>query len=98
MNNRRCKRCAAGSTPATGTQYQPTMKGKTMDNFNQSDCINSVHAKKMTTSEMQELYKVDFFAACMCWVTRKSDGVTGSLEFDHSPRFYYNFKDTLGEG
>ncbi len=54
--------------------------------------------KKMTTSEMQELYKVDFFAACMCWVTRKSDGVQGSLEFDHAPRFYYNFKEIVGDG
>jgi len=49
--------------------------------------------EKMTTSEMQELYKVDYFAAYMCWVTRKSDGVQGSLEFDHAPRFYYNFEE-----
>jgi hypothetical protein len=25
-------------------------------------------------------------------VRRKSDGVKGSLEFQHNPRFYFNFK------
>jgi len=46
---------------------------------------------KMTTSEMQELYKVEEFVFYMCVVTRKSDNTRGTLEFDHSPRFYYNF-------
>lgn len=46
---------------------------------------------KMTTSEMQELYKVEEFVFYMCVVTRKSDNIRGTLEFDHSPRFYYNF-------
>jgi hypothetical protein len=48
---------------------------------------------KMTTQEMQEKYTVDSFAFYMCLVTRKSDGVKGVLDFDHSPRFYYNFKE-----
>ena len=26
-------------------------------------------------------------------VTRKSDGVVGSLEFQHMPRFYWGFKE-----
>lgn len=45
----------------------------------------------MTTAEMQEQYEVLGFAAYMCMVKRKSDGVVGTLAFDHSPRFYYNF-------
>ena len=47
---------------------------------------------KMTTLEMQEQYEVLGFAAYMCVVKRKSDGVKGTLDFDHSPRLYYNFQ------
>jgi len=47
----------------------------------------------MTTAEMQEQYKVMGFALNMCIVERKSDGVKGTLDFDHSPRLYYNFQE-----
>ena len=47
----------------------------------------------MTTAEMQEQYKVIGFALNMCIVERKSDGVKGTLDFDHSPRLYYNFQE-----
>ena len=46
---------------------------------------------KMTTQEMLDLFEVSSFAYGFCFVTRKSDGVKGMLEFDHAPRFYYNF-------
>ena len=47
----------------------------------------------MTTAEMQEQYKVIGFSLNMCIVERKSDGVKGTLDFDHSPRLYYNFQE-----
>jgi len=47
----------------------------------------------MTTAEMQELYEVQGFSLGMCIVRRKSDGVLGTLDFDHAPRFYYNFQE-----
>jgi len=34
---------------------------------------------KMTTSEMQELYKVEEFVFYMCVVTRKSDNIRGNI-------------------
>jgi hypothetical protein len=46
----------------------------------------------MTTAQMQEQYEVLGFAYYMCVVKRKSDGVKGTLDFDHSPRVYYNFQ------
>jgi hypothetical protein len=49
--------------------------------------------EKMTTAEMQEQYEVLGFAYYMCVVKRKSDGVKGTLDFDHSPRLYYNFQE-----
>ena len=48
--------------------------------------------ERMTTAEMQEAYEVLGFQFYMCVVKRKSDGVTGTLDFDHSPRVYYNFQ------
>jgi len=47
----------------------------------------------MTTEEMLTEYEVLGFAFCMCIVRRKSDGVKGTLDFDHMPRRYYNFME-----
>jgi hypothetical protein len=47
--------------------------------------------EKMTTAEMQELYEVKGFALGICVVRRKSDNAIGTLDFDHAPRYYYNF-------
>lgn len=43
------------------------------------------------TSELTQAFSVHSFAAPFCFVTRKSDGKDGIVEFQHSPRFYYNF-------
>jgi hypothetical protein len=42
---------------------------------------------------MSEEFTVKGFAAPFVVVMRKSDGVVGSLEFQHSPRFYFNFQE-----
>lgn len=44
-----------------------------------------------STDEVRELFTVEGFSAPFVVVTRKSDGVRGSLEFTHSPRLYFNF-------
>ena len=43
------------------------------------------------TDQVRELFEVHSFLAPFVFVTRKKDGVTGTLEFNHSPRFYFNF-------
>lgn len=47
---------------------------------------------KYTTSELQEHFEVISFLAPFVSVVRKSDGVKGTMMFDHSPRVYFNFK------
>jgi len=47
--------------------------------------------RKLTTDELRAEYEVLGFLAPFVHVRRKSDGVEGSLEFTHSPRFYFNF-------
>jgi hypothetical protein len=43
------------------------------------------------TAQLQEDFDVLGFGWGLCVVRRKSDGVKGTLEFDHAPRRYYNF-------
>ena len=49
-----------------------------------------------STDELQAEFKVLGFGAPFVSVERKSDGVKGSLEFQHMPRFYFNFEVTNG--
>ena len=50
------------------------------------------HGQVWDTAELSADYEVLGFAAPFVVVVRKSDGVRGSLQFQHSPRFYYAFR------
>ena len=45
------------------------------------------------TAALQRDFIVHAFLAPFVTVTRKSDGARGSLEFTHSPRWYFNFRE-----
>jgi hypothetical protein len=45
-----------------------------------------------TTEELSRDFVVHSFLAPFIHVTRKADGVEGSMEFTHSPRVYFDFK------
>jgi hypothetical protein len=47
--------------------------------------------QEWTTAELQVEFSVVGFSMGMVVVDRKSDGVRGSMMFDHSPRIYYGF-------
>ncbi len=49
-------------------------------------------AERFTTEQLREKFDVVGFSMGLVVVDRKSDGVRGSMEFDHSPRIYYGFK------
>ena len=44
-----------------------------------------------TTSQLKSEFEVLGFMSPFIAVKRKSDGIVGSLAFQHSPRFYFNF-------
>jgi hypothetical protein len=48
--------------------------------------------KQWTTEELQRDFTVHGFSMGYVVVTRKSDGVKGSLYFNHHPRVYYSFR------
>ena len=51
----------------------------------------AVAEQRWTTAEMTRDFTVHSFLAPFVLVTRKADGAHGTLEFTHSPRFYFNF-------
>jgi len=53
--------------------------------------IEAAHGQVWDTNELQKDFTVESFCAPFVIVSRKSDGATGMLEFQHSPRFYYDF-------
>ena len=49
------------------------------------------YGKVWNTEELAQDFEVTGFMAPFCAVKRKTDGVKGTLMFQHSPRFYFDF-------
>jgi hypothetical protein len=45
------------------------------------------------TTTLSRTFEVLGFMAPFCVVRRLSDGVKGSVQFQHEPRFYFNFQE-----
>jgi hypothetical protein len=45
-----------------------------------------------TTEQLREAFEVIAFAAPFVMVRRRSDGASGSLMFEHSPRIYHTWR------
>jgi len=54
--------------------------------------LEAKHGKVWDTTEMQEEFEALGFMAPFIVVRRRSDGVRGSLTFQHNPRFYFAFQ------
>lgn len=53
--------------------------------------LEAKHGQVWDTAEMQEDFEAIGFSAPLIVVRRRADGVKGSLFFQHSPRFYFDF-------
>lgn len=51
------------------------------------------HGQVWNTEELRRDYTVQGFAAPFVVVERKADHKRGTLEFQHSPRFYWGFRE-----
>lgn len=49
--------------------------------------------QRWDTEQLKNEFTVTSFLAPFVFVTRKADGVNGTMEFTHSPRWYFNFKE-----
>ncbi|HET6574106.1 MAG TPA: hypothetical protein VFG68_10920 [Fimbriiglobus sp.] len=54
--------------------------------------LEVVYGQVWTTADLARDFIIIGFMAPLIVVQRKSDGVKGSLEFQHQPRFYFNFQ------
>ena len=55
--------------------------------------LEAKYGQVWDTKQLQEDFAVTGFGAPYVVVTRKTDSVVGSLEFQHSPRYYFNFTE-----
>jgi len=55
--------------------------------------LEKEHGQIWDTDELTDDFNVLGFMAPLVVVERKSDGKRGSLFFQHSPRYYYGFKE-----
>jgi hypothetical protein len=54
--------------------------------------LEAQYGQIWSTAELSEDFEVIGFMAPLVAVRRRSDGKKGSLEFQHQPRFYFNFQ------
>ena len=54
--------------------------------------LEAEHGQVWSTEELQQDFEALGFMAPFIVVRRRSDGVKGSLEFQHDPRLYFNFQ------
>jgi len=55
------------------------------------EALEAAHGQVWNTDELRDEFEVVGFMAPFVVVYRNSDHQKGSLEFQHSPRFYFNF-------
>ena len=56
------------------------------------NALEALHGQVWNTEELSRDFEVIGFMAPMIAVRRKSDGIKGSLYFQHGPRFYFSFE------
>ena len=61
------------------------------------EALEAQYGKVWSTDELAEEFQVIGFMAPICVVRRRADGVKGSVEFQHSPRFYFGFQPHEGK-
>ena len=55
------------------------------------EALVAKHGQVWDTQQLAQDFEVSGFSAPLVVVRRRSDGVKGSLMFQHSPRFYFGF-------
>ena len=56
------------------------------------EALEAQHGQVWDTDQLVQDFEAIGFMAPLIVVRRRSDGEKGSLEFQHSPRFYFNWQ------
>ena len=89
-------------TKLTATMHDETeeIRRKMVDEINSNaaerKALEEQYGQVWDTEQLQKDFEVVGFLAPFVVVIRHSDGIKGSLQFQHSPRFYFGFEG-LGE-
>jgi hypothetical protein len=59
------------------------------------EALEKEHGQVWDTEQLEQDFKVTGFMSPFVVVTRKLDGVVGSLMFQNRPRFYFSFKEDV---
>lgn len=54
--------------------------------------LEAKHGQVWDTAELQRDFRVIGFLAPFVHVRRRDNGAEGSMEFQHAPRFYFNYR------
>lgn len=54
--------------------------------------LENKYGQVWNTAQLKRDFEVDGFMAPYVQVRRREDGAVGSLMFQHSPRYYFNFE------
>ena len=57
------------------------------------EALESKYGVVFNTQELRDTFEVLGFMAPYIVVRRRSDGVKGSLKFQHDPRYYFDFQE-----
>lgn len=68
------------------------MVGAINSDPNEREALETKYGQVWDTQQLGKDFEVKGFLAPFITVTRKSDGATGSMMFQHSPRYYFDFK------
>jgi hypothetical protein len=60
------------------------------------EALEAEHGQVWDTGQLTEDFEVIGFMAPVVVARRRADGQKGSLEFQHSPRFYFNWQPHEG--
>ena len=63
---------------------------------NSREALEAEYGQVWDTQQLRQDFEVIGFLAPLVVVRRKADGAKGSLEFQHSPRYYFTFEPDTG--
>ncbi len=73
-------------------QFRRAEVARINGNPSEREALEATHGQIWSTDELTTDFEALSFLAPYIVVKRVSDGIKGTLEFQHSPRFYYNFQ------
>ena len=87
-------------TPQEQVEIETIQRARLVEinaNPNGRAALEEKHGQVWDSDELRQDFEVLQFAAPWLVVKRRADGVTGTLEFQHSPRFYWGFREDRGQ-